>query len=152
THARAPYSRRAGNARTSRRVERLGVRGRVGCGEKPACPALVGSLARGIWSSPGAEAADTGAGGFKRINPSVVTVRTRERDMSAESQGELVTLAGLASGVLTSVEGTVLTRGPRGPRRRRDPRRILDGSVVGARVMSAAQEAGVSTGPRLHPL
>ena len=46
---------------------------------------------------------------FKRVNPAVVEIHTRERDLMPGSKGESVAVDGLGSGVLIDRDGKVLT-------------------------------------------
>ncbi len=105
---------------------------------------ILGSLALGLWGSAGIASAETVASVFKRVNAAVVTVRTTERGVSAESQGELVTVSGLGSGVLISADGAVLTAAHLVPAADDVRVEFLDGTVVGGRVVAAAPEADVA--------
>ncbi len=45
---------------------------------------------------------------FKRVKPSVMVIRTKEKDVAAQGQG-VIKVAGVASGVLISADGKVMT-------------------------------------------
>lgn len=105
---------------------------------------ILGALALGLWGSVVVASAETPASVFKRVNAAVVTVRTTERDVSAENQGELVTVSGLGSGVLISPAGTVLTAAHLVHAADEVRVEFLDGTVMGSQVVAAAPEADVA--------
>ena len=46
---------------------------------------------------------------FKRVSASVVVIRTREQEVAARGQGQIVNISGVGSGVLISADGKVMT-------------------------------------------
>src|SRR6266851_2896377 len=46
---------------------------------------------------------------FQRANPSVVTIRTTEREIAGTEPGQFTGVAGLGSGVLISADGKIMT-------------------------------------------
>ncbi len=80
---------------------------------------------------------------FKRVNPSVVVVRTKEKEVSVEERG-VVSVAGLGSGVLISADGKVLTAAHVVHTADTITVEFLGGEVVGARVIASEPQADVS--------
>jgi S1-C subfamily serine protease len=69
--------------------------------------ALLVTLA-GVWPLPPA-AAETLGQVFRRVNGSVVVVRTKETEVVGRGRGTLTSVPGLGSGVLVSADGKVMT-------------------------------------------
>ena len=46
---------------------------------------------------------------FKQVSPSIVMVRTTQKEMTAGPERQVVTMPGLGSGVLVSADGKVIT-------------------------------------------
>lgn len=80
---------------------------------------------------------------FKRVNSSVVIIRTKEREVAADGRGP-VSVPGLGSGVLISTDGKVLTAAHVVHTADTITVEFLGGAVVGARVVSSEPQADVS--------
>lgn len=78
---------------------------------------------------------------FKRVSPSVVVVRTREREVAARGQGQTVNVSGVGSGVLISVDGKVMTAAHLVHTADEITVEFLDGEVMEARVIASEPEA-----------
>jgi len=81
---------------------------------------------------------------FKRVNASVVEVRTVERTLAALPQGGFVREPGLGSGVLISADGKVLTAAHVVQTSDRVAVQFVDGSVSRARVVGSIQRADLA--------
>ncbi|HKN47597.1 MAG TPA: trypsin-like peptidase domain-containing protein [Candidatus Polarisedimenticolia bacterium] len=81
---------------------------------------------------------------FKRLNGSVVIIRTREKDVAPWSQGEMVSVGGLGSGTLISSDGQVLTAAHLVQAANEIAVDLLGGETIGARVISSDPAADVA--------
>ncbi|OGL04121.1 MAG: trypsin [Candidatus Rokubacteria bacterium RIFCSPLOWO2_02_FULL_68_19] len=83
---------------------------------------------------------------FRRVNPSVVVIRTREKDVAARSQGQgqVVSVSGVGSGVLISADGKVMTAAHVVHTADEISVEFLSGEAVGARVVASEPQADVS--------
>lgn len=81
---------------------------------------------------------------FKRVNSTVVVVRTSERDIGAQEQERPVSVAGLGSGILISADGKVLTAAHLVHTVDEITVEFLNGTVVGATVVASEPEADVA--------
>ncbi|MFZ1060630.1 MAG: trypsin-like peptidase domain-containing protein [Candidatus Rokuibacteriota bacterium] len=83
---------------------------------------------------------------FRRVNPSVVVIRTREKDVAARSQGQgqVVSVSGVGSGVLISADGKVMTAAHVVHTADEISVEFLSDEVVGARVVASEPQADVS--------
>jgi S1-C subfamily serine protease len=80
---------------------------------------------------------------FRRVNPSVVVVRTKEMDVAAQGQG-MVRIAGVGSGVLIAPGGKVMTAAHLVHTADEITVQFLGGEGVGARVVASEPQADVS--------
>ncbi len=80
---------------------------------------------------------------FKRVNPSVVVVRTRERDVGSQEQGT-VRVLGVGSGVFISAEGHVLTAAHLVQTADEIVVEFMTGEMVQARVVASEPQADAS--------
>lgn len=78
---------------------------------------------------------------FKRVNPSVVVVRTRETEVAARGQGQTVNISGVGSGVLIAGAGKVMTAAHLVHTADEITVEFLDGEVMEARVIASEPEA-----------
>src|SRR3970282_1485236 len=83
---------------------------------------------------------------FRRVNPSVVVIRTKEKDVAArsEGQGQVVSVSGVGSGVLISADGKVMTAAHVVHTADEISVEFLSGEVVGARVVASGPQADVA--------
>ncbi|MBI4638785.1 MAG: trypsin-like peptidase domain-containing protein [Candidatus Rokubacteria bacterium] len=81
---------------------------------------------------------------FKRVSPSVVVVRTRQKEVAASGQGREVSVSGVGSGVLISADGSVMTAAHVVHTADAITVEFLGGETVGARVVASEPEADVS--------
>lgn len=81
---------------------------------------------------------------FKRVNPSVVVIRTKEKDAAARVRGQSASVVGLGSGVLISQDGKVMTAAHVVHTADEISVQFLSGEVVGAQVIASEPEADVS--------
>jgi S1-C subfamily serine protease len=81
---------------------------------------------------------------FKRVNRSVVLVRTRETDVEGQGPGTLTSLRGLGSGVLVSADGKVMTAAHIVQTADEVTVEFLTGGAVRARVIASEPSADVS--------
>ncbi len=98
---------------------------------------LLGGLVRG--ANP--VEAETVGQVFRRVNTSVVIVRTRERDTGQQSAASAPTVAGLGSGVVIDSRGRVLTAAHVVQTVDEITVEFLDGHVSAARVVGSEPEA-----------
>lgn len=95
------------------------------------------------WPAP-APAETPGLGPiFRRVNPSVLVIRTKERE-ATEDGGQLASVTGVGSGVLISRDGKVITAAHVVHVADEVAAEFLDGEVVRARVVASEPEADVS--------
>src|SRR3972149_7327222 len=80
---------------------------------------------------------------FRRVNPSVVVIRTREKDVAARSQGQgqVVSVSGVGSGVLISADGKVMTAAHVVHTADEISVEFLSGEAVGARGVASEPQA-----------
>ncbi len=90
---------------------------------------------------PGAEAQNVG-GIFRRVNPSVVIVRARWKEVGGA--GQVSRISEVGSGVLISADGKVITAAHVVQTADEITVEFLSGEVVGARVVASEPEADVS--------
>lgn len=102
---------------------------------------LTAALVSGLWMP--AEAQTLGQV-FKRVSPSVVVVRTREREVAGGGQRQTVNVAGVGSGVLVSGDGKVMTAAHLVHAADEIAVEFLDGEIVEAWVIASEPEADVS--------
>lgn len=95
------------------------------------------------WSPTLVEAQSVGQV-FRRVNPSVVVIRTKEKDVAARGQGRVLSVFGVGSGVLISTDGKVMTAAHVVHTADEISVEFLSGEVVGARVVASEPEADVS--------
>ena len=81
---------------------------------------------------------------FRQVNPSVVVIRTKERDLTEEGQGQVASVTGVGSGVLISRDGKVITAAHVVHVADEVLAEFLNGEVVRARVVASEPEADVS--------
>ena len=83
---------------------------------------------------------------FRRVNPSVVVIRTKEKDVAAlgQGQGQMVSVTGVGSGVLISPDGKVMTAAHVVHTADEISVEFLSGEAVGARVVASEPQADVS--------
>src|SRR5262249_39999035 len=81
---------------------------------------------------------------FRRVKPSVVLIRTQEKTVASLPQQGMVSLASLASGVLISNDGKVLTAAHVVQVVDQVIVEFADGQLVTARVTSSAPSADVA--------
>jgi len=79
---------------------------------------------------------------FRRVAPSVVVIRTKEKEVAA--QGQVSSVAGVGSGVLISADGKVLTAAHVVQTADEITVKFLSGEEIPARVMASEPEADVS--------
>ena len=73
---------------------------------------------------------------FQRANPSVVTIRTTEREIAGTEPGQFTGVAGLGSGVLISADGKIMTAAHVVQLADKITVEFLNGETVGAQVAS----------------
>ena len=101
------------------------------------------AVAMGLPAGPVAPAAaQTVREVFKRVNASVVVVRTKEQEVSADRQ--LTGVSGVGSGVLVSADGKVMTAAHVVQTADQITVEFLSGERVDARVIASEPEADVS--------
>ena len=103
-------------------------------------PLLVALLA--VAAAPAPVSAQDLSGIFKGVSPSVVIVRTSERDVSPE--GQLAKFGETGSGVLISTDGKVMTAAHVVHLADRIVVEFLGGERVGARIVASDEDADVS--------
>lgn len=83
---------------------------------------------------------------FRQVNPSVVVIRTKEKDVTAlsQGQGQVVSVSGVGSGVLISPDGKVMTAAHVVHTADEISVEFLSGEAVGARVVASEPQADVS--------
>jgi serine protease Do len=81
---------------------------------------------------------------FKRVNPAVVEIHTRDVDLPPVPTGQPVSVAGLGSGVLISADGKVLTAAHVVQTANEIEVEFLTGEVLKARVLSSEPTADVA--------
>ncbi len=81
---------------------------------------------------------------FKRVSASVVVVRTREQEVAARGQGQIVNISGVGSGVLISADGRVMTAAHLVHTADEVTVEFLNGEVTEARVIASEPEADVA--------
>jgi len=83
---------------------------------------------------------------FKRVNPAVVVILTKEHGYSSLKPGETVTITkgGLGSGIVISEDGLVMTSAHVVQMADSVVVRFLDGSMVEAKIIGAAVQADVA--------
>src|SRR2546425_95825 len=81
---------------------------------------------------------------FKRVNPAVVEIHTRETDVARGGIAQQVSVAGLGSGVLISADGKVLTAAHVVQTADAIVVEFLTGEVLKARVVSSEPAADVA--------
>ena len=81
---------------------------------------------------------------FKRVNRSVVVVRTKETDVTGPGPGILTSSRGLGSGVLVSADGKVITAAHIVQTADEVSVEFLTGEAVRARVIASEPSADVS--------
>ena len=101
------------------------------------------TLALLAWPWVPAEAQSVGQV-FRRVNPSVVVIRTREKEVAARGQGQEVSVSGVGSGVLISPDGKVMTAPHVVHTADEISVEFLSGEIVGARVVASEPQADVS--------
>jgi S1-C subfamily serine protease len=93
---------------------------------------------------------------FRRVNPAVVEIHTKETDLPPRPEGQPVSVAGLGSGVLISPDGKVLTAAHVVQTADAIEVELLTGETLKARVLSsepsadAAINQGNSGGPMFN--
>jgi S1-C subfamily serine protease len=103
---------------------------------------LVTALLTLLLASPWAPAYAQSLGEvFKRVNPSVVVIRTRERDLA---EGQVTSVSSIGSGVLISRDGKVMTAAHLVHVADEITVELLDGTVVPARVVASEPQADVA--------
>lgn len=80
---------------------------------------------------------------FRRVNPSVVVIRTKEKDVAAQGH-QVVRVAGIGSGVLISTDGKIMTAAHLVHAADEIAAEFVTGEVVGARVVASEPQADVS--------
>jgi S1-C subfamily serine protease len=101
------------------------------------------TIATLTWLWAPAEAQTLGQA-FKRVSPSVVVIRTKEKDVSARVRGQAASVSGVGSGVLISQDGKVMTAAHVVHTADEIGVQFLSGEVVGAQVIASEPEADVS--------
>jgi serine protease Do len=96
-----------------------------------------------VWPLPSAGAEALGQV-FKRVNRSVVVVRTKETAVEGQGPGTLTGLPGLGSGVLVSADGKVMTAAHIVQTADEVTVEFLTGDAVRARVIASEPSADVS--------
>jgi serine protease Do len=81
---------------------------------------------------------------FRKVSPSVVVVRTIERELAREPSAGLVTIPGLGSGVLISADGKVLTAAHVIQIADRVGVEFIDGKIYPAHVVGSSTRADVA--------
>jgi S1-C subfamily serine protease len=81
---------------------------------------------------------------FRQVNPSVVVIRTKERDVTEKGRGQVANVTGVGSGVLISRDGKVITAAHVVHVADEVVAEFLNGEVVRARVVASEPEADVS--------
>jgi serine protease Do len=102
---------------------------------------LLGTLAVVVSATPPAPAQDL-TQVFKSVNPSVVVVRTREKEVSEE--GQLTKFGEVGSGVLIAQDGKVMTAAHVVQLADKITVEFIGGANVGARVIASEPDADVS--------
>ena len=104
-------------------------------------PIAVALLALVVLASSAAEAQNVGPI-FRRVNPSVVIIRARWKEVSGA--GQVARISEIGSGVLISADGKVITAAHVVQTADEITAEFLGGEVVGARVIASEPEADVS--------
>lgn len=81
---------------------------------------------------------------FQRANPSVVTIRTTEREIAGTEPGQFTGVAGLGSGVLISADGKIMTAAHVVQLADKITVEFLSGETVGAQVVASEPDADVA--------
>jgi len=81
---------------------------------------------------------------FRRVNPSVVVIRTQEREVAASGQVQPTAVAGVGSGVLITPDGKVMTAAHVVHTADEVTVEFLSGDAVKARVIGSEPDADVS--------
>src|SRR3989442_618617 len=81
---------------------------------------------------------------FKRVNPAVVEIHTKETDLPPVPMGSPVSVGGLGSGVLISPDGKILTAAHVVQTADAIEVEFLTGETIGARVLSSEPSADVA--------
>jgi S1-C subfamily serine protease len=81
---------------------------------------------------------------FRRVSPSVVVVRTIEKEVAREPQGGFVSAPGLGSGVIVTADGKVLTAAHVVQTADRVAVQLVDGRLLPAHVIGSAERADVA--------
>jgi S1-C subfamily serine protease len=89
-------------------------------------------------------AADSLSEAFKRVKSSVVVVRTTQKEIMPQSGGQLVSVAGLGSGVLISADGKVLTAAHVVQTAEMVEVEFDDGDIIAAQVLGSVPAADVA--------
>src|SRR3989304_3492083 len=97
------------------------------------------------WFPPPVEAQSVGHV-FRRVNPSVVVIRTKEKDVAAlgQGQGQMVSVTGVGSRVLISPDGEGMPAAQAVHPADEIGVEFLSGEAVGARVVASEPQADVS--------
>jgi serine protease Do len=98
----------------------------------------------GVFSTGGAVQAESLRKVFQKISPAVVVIETNEPGIGRSKQGEMVTKRGLASGVVISREGLIMTAAHVVQVANEVKVRFLDGREVAAGVVSSSVTADVA--------
>jgi S1-C subfamily serine protease len=101
--------------------------------------ALLGAL-----TASGASAAESLSDVFERVKTSVVVIRTTQREIQPQSRGQMVSTAGMGSGVLVSSDGRVMTAAHVVQTADRVEVEFLNGDVIAARVVGSEPSADVA--------
>jgi len=105
---------------------------------------VVGLLAAGLALLPGMARAGSLGDVFERVAPSVVVVRTTDRDIPETGERRSVSVSGLGSGVLMSSDGTVLTAAHLVQTASEIRVDLVGGARVAARVIASEPDADVA--------
>jgi serine protease Do len=112
---------------------------------KPRSSFLIAILLIGAGRSTSrAETAQTLADVFKRVNPAVVEIHTKEAGLPPVPMGQPVSVAGLGSGVLISPDGKILTAAHVVQTADEIEVEFLTGETLGAKVLSSEPSADVA--------
>lgn len=105
---------------------------------------MVSLLSAGLALMPGVTGAGSLGDVFDRVAPSVVVVRTMERDIPETGERRTVSISGLGSGVLMSLEGKVLTAAHLVQAASEIRVEFVGGERVAARVIASEPDADVA--------
>jgi serine protease Do len=98
----------------------------------------------GVFGTSGAVQAESLRNVFQKISPAVVVIETNEPGIARSKQGEMVTQRGLASGVVISREGLIMTAAHVVQVANEVKVQFLDGREVAAGVVSSSVTADVA--------